>query len=274
MAPRLDPPAASRRPALLGRVLRAALITGSLLLCLTFAALWYWSEGTDRSRTWQSGRRSFQVASWDGRLEYRVVGDWLNDQHAQRGTTLLARHSGFAFQPGAELMQRYLAAQRDALVAAAAAHPSAPAGPRPRQPGFAYNPLLVTSAALANLSDTLITDRDPRARSFAGVITVERQTCRLPVTNDAGQTTFDPPVPVLSIYAPCWLPVVLFGALPAFALLRAAGHNYRQRHRLNHHRCPACGYDVRATPGNCPECGAQFQSPAPTPTPPQPHSPV
>jgi hypothetical protein len=249
------------------------LITASLLLCLAFAALWHWGDGTDRARTWQSGRRTFQVASWDGRLEYRVV-HWLDDKHAQRGTTLLARRSGFAYQPGVEQMQSQLTQQRDSLVAASgnSAAPAPPRTPARRSgAGPGADAMTMASMVLANLSNTLITDHPPLKRSFAGV-TVERQTCRLPVTDDAGQTVFDPPVPVLSVYAACWVPVVLFGALPAFTLLRAAGRNFVQRRRLKHHRCPACGYDLRATPGNCPECGQEIPNPNAQPAPAPAHN--
>jgi hypothetical protein len=51
---------------------------------------------------------------------------------------------------------------------------------------------------------------------------------------------------------PHWFLCVLL-ALAPLARLRAF---YRARSRRRQGRCPACGYDLRATPGRCPECGA------------------
>ncbi len=61
--------------------------------------------------------------------------------------------------------------------------------------------------------------------------------------------------------APHWFFVVLTGLLPAFwfahrrRLKRVAQH-------LRMNRCPACGYDLRATPARGPECGAVPAAPA------------
>ena len=46
--------------------------------------------------------------------------------------------------------------------------------------------------------------------------------------------------------------------LPAFCgpLARRARAR-RRRGRSSSGRCPACGYDLRATPGRCPECGTE-----------------
>ena len=47
----------------------------------------------------------------------------------------------------------------------------------------------------------------------------------------------------------------VFGLLPAvwLAVQARSGRRYRRRRAAN--LCPACGYDLRATPNRCPECG-------------------
>ena len=50
---------------------------------------------------------------------------------------------------------------------------------------------------------------------------------------------------------PLWFPVALTAALPAG---RLAG-KYRAHWRQQCGRCRTCDYDLRATPGRCPECG-------------------
>ena len=55
-----------------------------------------------------------------------------------------------------------------------------------------------------------------------------------------------------SVTLPYWPPAAALAALPA---LRLAGF-VRRRKRVKRGLCPNCGYDLRATPGRCPECGA------------------
>jgi len=50
---------------------------------------------------------------------------------------------------------------------------------------------------------------------------------------------------------PCWL-VVLVTLLPLPWLV----HRTRRARRRRAGHCPACGYDLRASPQRCPECGA------------------
>jgi hypothetical protein len=53
------------------------------------------------------------------------------------------------------------------------------------------------------------------------------------------------------ILFPAWLPTTLFAALP---LARGALF-VRRRRRIREGHCKICGYDLRATPDRCPECG-------------------
>jgi hypothetical protein len=51
------------------------------------------------------------------------------------------------------------------------------------------------------------------------------------------------------VAVPHWLLSLMLSALPAFWGIRAV------RHREKSGCCPSCGYDLRATPERCPECG-------------------
>lgn len=68
------------------------------------------------------------------------------------------------------------------------------------------------------------------------------------------------PVPIVStrltiVSAPDWALAGLFGTLPFIYFLRIRRRR-RMRNRQLACQCIACGYDLRATPDRCPECGA------------------
>jgi hypothetical protein len=70
-------------------------------------------------------------------------------------------------------------------------------------------------------------------------------------------TNFPSPIGfrVHKVTVPIWFLSATFaaGGIPlALALRRSA----RRRHRRRHGQCARCGYDLRASPERCPECGA------------------
>ena len=60
-------------------------------------------------------------------------------------------------------------------------------------------------------------------------------------------------IDVLEFSFPYWLIAVVSGLAPAVQIVRFAWRRRRSKLGL----CPACGYDLRATPDRCPECGRE-----------------
>jgi hypothetical protein len=55
-----------------------------------------------------------------------------------------------------------------------------------------------------------------------------------------------------TLWVPYWFPAIVSAMLPALWLR----HRIRRRRRRHSGQCSRCGYDLRATPDRCPECGA------------------
>jgi hypothetical protein len=64
-----------------------------------------------------------------------------------------------------------------------------------------------------------------------------------------------------AVDAPDWSLVIIFGAL---GICRVAPE-LKRRIRVKSGRCAVCGYDLRATPDRCPECGTVPPKPTPPP---------
>jgi predicted RNA-binding Zn-ribbon protein involved in translation (DUF1610 family) len=64
-----------------------------------------------------------------------------------------------------------------------------------------------------------------------------------------------------SVTLPAWAAEILLAAAPTFGILRIWRAAIARRRR-NENLCPACGYDLRATPERCPECGTAVSSSA------------
>jgi hypothetical protein len=63
------------------------------------------------------------------------------------------------------------------------------------------------------------------------------------------------PIHAVHLGVPCYLLVLVASILPIGRLVIRATAWHRGHNRNGGGRCSACGYDLRATPDRCPECG-------------------
>jgi hypothetical protein len=61
---------------------------------------------------------------------------------------------------------------------------------------------------------------------------------------------------------PDWAPMLLFSIVPGIDAFGILGRRRRLAYRRKHGLCLKCGYDLRATPDRCPECGTVPKKPA------------
>ncbi len=222
----------------------------SLLLCSAIAVIWV------RSCAWSASDDATELPARAWRVE------------TCRGKFVLMHNCHNAAPAGLWLVTTvhlgWDGEQRTALIKALVCDPSAPRWD-PSNP--AESQLRLKSHLLSGgkvLSRPYVSVQLAPARSARNLGGFALNVVRL----DLPQMAEGPPQgwryvksrPVLwSVAIPMWLPAALVAVVPLHYGVRTA----RRRRRRRHGRCATCGYDLRATAGCCPECGASATSSAP-----------
>jgi hypothetical protein len=90
-----------------------------------------------------------------------------------------------------------------------------------------------------------------RREDEEAVVPDERGALGFRVNAFAGTSAGGAPCAVRYLVVPHWFVAAAALVIPAAGLWREE----RRLRRWRRARCPRCGYDLRATPGQCPECG-------------------
>jgi hypothetical protein len=100
--------------------------------------------------------------------------------------------------------------------------------------------------------EPIVVETAPTVSTSMG-LTFERGIARFATRRSDGVISYPPPTAFSAIGIPCWMVAAALGLIPT---LMGGLRIWRiGRTRLQPGLCASCGYDMRATPDRCPECG-------------------
>jgi hypothetical protein len=228
-------------PVRLGRTIIRAAVAGSLLLCATSAVLWVRSYWKTDAVEFIPAEARWEVKSDYGTLRVSNRPQVLHDVEILRVIRKAIRD------------ERLSSAAVDARMQAVA--------DQVRELPNDYAARVAGMKRLNRELEAIRSERDARMANWNALRRAELQVLSQ-LQKVPGMRA---PPPRRSYVVPHWYVVAAAAFLPA---AHAAWGLHRRRVRAIAARrrlCPECGYDLRATPDRCPECGTV---PAPPPPPP------